>query len=87
MKLKNNCKKYIIWVWSLFSQKFFFHTRKNEIQIIIYKILQTGQNIQLGGLKKGFSNKIYHELIDSVVLNPAIAPIKIGKISDKIIFR
>ena len=28
-------------------------------------------------------NKIYQELIASVVLNPAIAQIKIGKINDK----
>ena len=46
-------------------------------------MLQTGQKIQLGGLKNGFSNKIYQELIASVVLNPAIAQIEIGKINDK----
>lgn len=39
----------------------------------IYKILQTGPNIQFGGLKNGFSSKIYQSLIEELVANHAIA--------------
>lgn len=52
----------------------------------IYKILQTGPNIQFGGLKNGFSSKIYQSLIEELVAYQAIAQIIMGTKIDIINF-
>jgi hypothetical protein len=43
------------------------HTRKADIPISIYNIVQTGPNSQLGGLKDGFSRVAYHVGMEALV--------------------
>ena len=43
-----------------------------EIAIIKYKIVQTGPNIQSGGLKNGLFNKEYHGSLKLIVAKPPI---------------
>ncbi|MCT4617048.1 MAG: hypothetical protein N4A38_02445 [Candidatus Gracilibacteria bacterium] len=50
----------------------------------MYNIVQTGQKIQLGGLKKGFSKFVYQESIEFIVKNEEINPIKRGMDKDKV---
>lgn len=52
-----------------------FQTKPADIPIRMYKTVQTGPNIQLGGLKNGFSNVRYHPEIESAVENPEKNPI------------
>lgn len=47
----------------------------NEYPISIYSIVHTGANIQLGGLKMGFSIVKYHVLIESFEARLEIKPI------------
>jgi hypothetical protein len=52
-----------------------FQTRNNEIAIIMYNVVQTGANNQLGGLNSGLFNVAYQPGIASAVsiepINPA----------------
>lgn len=52
-----------------------FHTINSEIPIIMYNVVQTGANIQLGGLNSGLFNVAYQPGIASAVnmepTNPA----------------
>ena len=43
-----------------------------EIAIIKYKIVQTGPNIQSGGLKNGLFNNEYHGSLKLMVAKPPI---------------
>ena len=49
-------------------------TLPRAIPINIYRKLQTGANIQLGGVKKGFSSVWYQVLTDVWVAKLAIKP-------------
>jgi len=53
----------------------FFHTRKRDIPISKNKVIQTGENNQLGGVKDGFIRVAYQVGIAGVVnrepMNPA----------------
>lgn len=53
-----------------------FQTKPAEMPIKMYKNVHTGPNIQLGGLKKGFSREVYHPVIELDVPYPEIAPTK-----------
>lgn len=53
---------------------FCFHTTKNEIPIKRYSTVQTGLNIQLGGLNAGLFKDEYQLGIDCDVTIPAMAP-------------
>lgn len=52
----------------------------------MYKILQTGQNNQFGGLKNGLSKVVYHQLMALLVANHDTAPIITGSIIEMINF-
>ena len=60
----------------------FCQTRYKDIPIKIYSIVQTGPNIQLGGLKNGLTRSAYQELIPVTVavepMTPATKDIKIA---------
>ena len=49
-------------------------TLPTAIPIKMYRKIQTGANIQLGGVKKGFSNVWYQVLTDVWVAKLAIKP-------------
>ena len=46
-------------------------------------MVHTGANIQLGGMKKGFSNAAYHLPIEVAVAKPAPNPISKVNVNDK----
>ena len=52
----------------------FFHTRYNAIPFIIYKVVHTGANIQLGGLNEGLFASAYQPFTPDEVKKPAIPP-------------
>lgn len=52
----------------------FFQTRNNAIPINTNKLIQTGENIQFGGLNEGFWIVAYHVWIAGVVKNEPIKP-------------
>ena len=43
-----------------------------DMVIIVYRVVQTGANIQSGGLKKGLFNNEYHGSLKLTVANPPI---------------
>jgi hypothetical protein len=49
-------------------------TRYKEIPIRTYRLIHTGPNTQLGGLKEGLFNSTYQVEIDSVVKTEPIIP-------------
>ena len=51
-----------------------FQTKPADIPIKIYKTVQTGPNIQLGGLKNGFWSVLYQLFIESAVAYPDNEP-------------
>ena len=51
-----------------------FHTRNNEIPIIMYNVVQTGANNQFGGLNSGLFNVAYQPGIASAVKTEPINP-------------
>ena len=55
-----------------------FHTIKKAIPIKIYKAVQTGVNIQLGGLNDGLFAVAYQPCTPDEVKNPEIPPTKRG---------
>jgi hypothetical protein len=59
-----------------------FQTIKKEIPMMMYRVVQTGANNQLGGLKEGLFRDVYHSGIASAVNAPAIAPIANGMASE-----
>jgi len=52
--------------------------------ISMYRVVQTGPNIQLGGLNDGLFKVAYHSGIDLAVNIPAIAPRAKGNIKETI---
>jgi hypothetical protein len=50
------------------------HIKYKEIPIKTNKVIQTGPNIQLGGLNTGFINVAYHVRIEGVVKIEPIIP-------------
>lgn len=75
--LKTNCtKKNTIAVRLLGVFLSLFHTKKNAKPIKKYKVVQTGANNQLGGLKEGFCKVIYQVLTEVCVAYPAKKPTK-----------
>ena len=71
---KTNCVKKIVMAGFLFLI-LFVHIRYNEIPIKIYKVVHTGPNIQLGGLKLGLiivENQLFTPVIvKKEPINPA----------------
>lgn len=63
----------------------FFHTRYKAIPISTNKLIQTGENIQFGGLNEGLFMEAYHAAIAGVVkiepMNPASWQITMADIS------
>jgi len=51
-----------------------FHTRKNAMPIMIYSIVHTGANTQLGGLNDGLLMVANQPSTDDEVKYPAMAP-------------
>ena len=51
-------------IWGTF---FFFQTKYKDTPIRKYKVVQTGPNIQLGGVNAGFTNSGYHVSIEPIV--------------------
>lgn len=52
----------------------FLTTRYKAIPIKIKRIVQTGPNIQFGGLNDGLFNKTYHDAISGIVNKEPINP-------------
>ena len=50
------------------------HIKYSETPIRIKSVIQTGENIQFGGLKVGFSKAAYHVEIEGKVKNEPITP-------------
>jgi len=76
-QLSVNCKrnmKSAALAHSLLSP--FCHTRNADIPIIVNRVIQTGPNIQSGGLKDGFLIKAYHSGMDRAVKKPPMIPAK-----------
>jgi len=63
---------------------FCFHITKKEMPNRMYRIVQTGPNIQLGGLNDGRFKVEYQSGTDCDVNIPAIAPKTKGNVMDKI---
>lgn len=55
-----------------------FQIKKTAIPIKIYKAVQTGANIQLGGLNQGLLATAYQPCTPEVVKNPEIPPTSNG---------
>jgi len=49
----------------------------------VYKMVHTGPNIQLGGVKKGLFKVVYHVFIESIVKKPEPPPINKHKNTHK----
>jgi len=62
-------------IFTFRSFRFLFQTRKRDIPIITNKVIQTGEKIELGGLKDGLDRVLYHVGIAGAVnrepMNPA----------------
>ncbi len=69
---------------------FLFQTRNSEIPITVYKMIQTGANIQPGGFNAGLFKAAYQVGIDSTVKNEPMIPaswqIRIQKINFRTFF-
>jgi hypothetical protein len=61
-------------VYRLSSFAWLFQIIKKETPIIIYKVVHTGPNSQLGGLKDGLLSVANHELTELAVKKPEIPP-------------
>ena len=79
---KNNCwKKINTAVWIFLPFCFSFQIKYKEIPINKKSNVQTGANIQLGGLKLGFGNATYQEPMAGVVKKDPIMPAPSHKIT------
>jgi hypothetical protein len=84
IKFRNNWKKYTsndIFLPALIGD---LKIKMEEIPIKKYKRVQTGPNIQFGGLKKGFVNPTYHVVTLLAVAIPATPPTNRGKSNSRI---
>lgn len=65
----------------------FFQIRKAAMPMSAYRIVQTGPNIQLGGLRAGLASVIYQVGIADAVKNVPIIPASSQMIIEKIHLR
>ena len=74
-QLSVNCKRNMksAVLASLLSSPF-CQTRKADIPIMVNRVIQTGPNIQSGGLKDGFLIKAYQSGMDRAVKKPPMIP-------------
>lgn len=85
-KFNSNCRKKTEMARLRALLGFCFQIAKKEMPIRMYRIVQTGPNIQLGGLNDGLFNVEYQSGTDCDVNIPAIAPKTKGNAMDEINF-
>ena len=73
-----------------FRSRPFFHTRKAAMPIRAKSVVQTGPNIQLGGLRAGLVSVAYQPAIDGAVnrepMMPASSDIMMATMSLRVLF-
>jgi len=75
-ELSANCTpKRVTAIFATLELRPLFHIMYNEIPISRYSVIQTGEKIQLGGLKDGLFNATYQtdaeEIVNKDPINPA----------------